>query len=242
MMLAQEYELTYGVISPTNASNIAVMSPEKEPTAKDLLVLQPTPRSGFKFDPTQGPSDAEDNGPRYYEKDWNQESPSIVPIPVPFDGIGISPRAAPYHQPGAMTSVASHPAPSQFTPITEMQPSGATGPTAIFGYYDPMSPDVKQQPYTSGAFSYTDGHESYTGGPASYTESYAVGSEWYTGEPQSYAEGPQSFAEGPPSSYSVGPQSYTGGPPSSYASGSVGQESFQREVEEEGAFVDSSAP
>lgn len=232
--LARQYEMTYGVISPTNTSNAAVMSPEQIAAIGDGPNLQePVAKSGFNYDPSRMPAEGDEQDPGYFDE-WNQGQPSEGPVPFS----GVPPKGgAPYYPPA-----------SQFSPIPHI-PVGPQGPTGGYGYYDPASHGGTQNaahPFPPGPQSYASGPQPYSGG----SEAYPAGHQSYTGGSDVYAGGPQSYSVAPPGSYARGaewykggpPSSYAGGPPSSYATGSVEQESFQRQVEEEGAFVDSSAP
>jgi len=199
-VIARQYELTFGVISPTNESNQAIMSPEEMiAMGLDPPLQQPGPKGDVSLNPSHLPVGTDGDVTGYYEEDWDQGPTQIGSGPIPFEGMPT--QEAPYP-------------PSQFAPIPQLPPGGVTGPLVRYGYYDPVSPETNEAT------------QPYTGEPPVYTE----GPDWYKG-------GRQPYSRGPPSSYSGVPQSYTSGP-QSLTSGSVSQ----REVEEEGAFVDSSAP
>jgi hypothetical protein len=229
--LARHYEATYGVISPTNNSNAAVMSPEQIDSIGDGPNLQePVARSGIDYDPSLMQAEGHEQRPEYFEE-WNQGQPADGQGPVPFSGV-----PAPYYPPA-----------SQFSPIRHA-PVGPSAPGG-HGYYDPASLGGMQNaahPFPPGPHSYASGPQSYSGG----SEAYPAGHLSYTGGSDPYPGGSQSYSVAPPGSYARGeewyqggpPSSYAGGAPSSYVAGSAAQESFQRQVEEEGAFVDSNAP
>lgn len=206
LMLAQQYEMTYGVSSPGNASQQAVMSPEQKAAMAAAAHLQSTSKGSFNHDLQHG-TDGESHG--YYDEEWDQESTHSETGPVPLTEMPV-PGASHYYPEEPAMAESPYPPSSQFAPIHQMQSALAPGQPGMYGYYDPKSLTTR------------NATQPYVGGPRSYPEE----SEWYAEDPQSLTGGPQSI--------SSGPQSFT--------SGSGTQGSFQREMEEEGAFVDSSAP
>ena len=206
MMLAQQYEMTYGMPSPGNASHQAVMSPEQKAAMAAAAQLQSISKGSFNHD-LQHRIDGESHG--YYDEEWDQVSNHAGTGPIPPAGMP-APRAPHYHPEQPTTAESLYPPSSQFAPIHQMPSTPGPGQTSRYGYYDQNSLTTR------------NATQPHIGSPRSYSEE----PEWYPDDPQ--------FLTGTPQSFSSGPQSFT--------SGSVTQESFQREMEEEGAFVDSSAP